>query len=240
MSHLYASPDFRLMTDFRTARRHVYLHRQPSTSLSRCLFRHCAATTGAVFFSPMLRTSFRHSLDCRSCRLMARESSSRKHRATGLPLWEGNSVLFVSCSPSCCLQNQLSVHKIPSSQSAPFPRHPGCLSVDTLVYLEDLGIAVPVSRAQSRNRQTPNFGSQVLTRIEYLTLRLVELVSTMWLLGVVATLAATSFTFVSGDSTFSPTRPPAVPLAVRSPYLNAWLEGGSGCILPGAWPRFWT
>lgn len=45
---------------------------------------------------------------------------------------------------------------------------------------------------------------------------------------------------VGAASTFTPTRPPAVPLAVRSPYLNAWLEGGSGCILPGAWPRHWT
>ncbi|KAK4133796.1 DUF1793-domain-containing protein [Trichocladium antarcticum] len=45
---------------------------------------------------------------------------------------------------------------------------------------------------------------------------------------------------VGAASTFTPTRPPAVPLAVRSPYLNAWLEGGSGCVLPGAWPRHWT
>ncbi|KAL2162388.1 hypothetical protein VTH06DRAFT_7301 [Thermothelomyces fergusii] len=41
-------------------------------------------------------------------------------------------------------------------------------------------------------------------------------------------------------SSFAPTRPPAVPLAVRSPYLNAWLQGGSGHTLPGAWPRHWT
>ncbi|KAK4194579.1 hypothetical protein QBC40DRAFT_319021 [Triangularia verruculosa] len=44
----------------------------------------------------------------------------------------------------------------------------------------------------------------------------------------------------SAASTFTPTKPPAVPLAVRSPYLNAWLQGDSGCLLPGAWPRFWT
>ncbi|KAL2129393.1 hypothetical protein VTI74DRAFT_7851 [Chaetomium olivicolor] len=41
-------------------------------------------------------------------------------------------------------------------------------------------------------------------------------------------------------STFIPARPPAVPLAVRSPYLNAWLQGGAGGILPGSWPRHWT
>jgi len=37
--------------------------------------------------------------------------------------------------------------------------------------------------------------------------------------------------------TFTPVRPPAVPLAVRSPYLSAWLQGDS---LPGTWPTFWT
>ncbi|KAL2264443.1 hypothetical protein VTK26DRAFT_8 [Humicola hyalothermophila] len=46
--------------------------------------------------------------------------------------------------------------------------------------------------------------------------------------------------FAIAGSSFEPTRPPAVPLAVKSPYLNAWLQGGSGAILPGAWPRFWT
>jgi Domain of unknown function (DUF5127)/Domain of unknown function (DUF4965)/Domain of unknown function (DUF1793)/Domain of unknown function (DUF4964) len=32
-------------------------------------------------------------------------------------------------------------------------------------------------------------------------------------------------------------RPPAVPLAVRSPYLNTWLAADN---LPGNWPTFWT
>ncbi|KAM3508374.1 hypothetical protein MY10362_001219 [Beauveria mimosiformis] len=45
-------------------------------------------------------------------------------------------------------------------------------------------------------------------------------------------------------STFSPARPPAAPLAVRSPYLNVWLngrtDGGESGILPNQWPRFWT
>ncbi|KAJ4287091.1 hypothetical protein N0V88_007785 [Collariella sp. IMI 366227] len=44
----------------------------------------------------------------------------------------------------------------------------------------------------------------------------------------------------ASGSTFTPARPPAVPLAVRSPYLNAWLQGGSGGVLPGSWPRHWT
>jgi hypothetical protein len=38
-------------------------------------------------------------------------------------------------------------------------------------------------------------------------------------------------------STFSPLRPPAVPLAVRSMYLSTWLPGSS---LPGTWPTFWN
>ena len=45
-------------------------------------------------------------------------------------------------------------------------------------------------------------------------------------------------------STFSPARPPAAPLAVRSPYLNVWLngrtDGGESGVLPNQWPRFWT
>jgi hypothetical protein len=38
-------------------------------------------------------------------------------------------------------------------------------------------------------------------------------------------------------STFSPLRPPAVPLAVRSPYLSTWLPADS---LAGTWPSFWN
>ncbi|HLH99766.1 MAG TPA: DUF5127 domain-containing protein, partial [Acidimicrobiales bacterium] len=32
-------------------------------------------------------------------------------------------------------------------------------------------------------------------------------------------------------------RPPAVPLAVRSPYVSTWLQSTD---LVGQWPRFWT
>ena len=34
----------------------------------------------------------------------------------------------------------------------------------------------------------------------------------------------------------SPIRPPAVPLAVRQPYLSSWLPS---TLLPGTWPQFW-
>ncbi|RYO85211.1 hypothetical protein DL766_009021 [Monosporascus sp. MC13-8B] len=48
----------------------------------------------------------------------------------------------------------------------------------------------------------------------------------------------------STQSTFSPARPPSIPLAVKSPYLNSWLnvgsDGGNGGYLAGAWPRFWA
>ena len=40
-----------------------------------------------------------------------------------------------------------------------------------------------------------------------------------------------------GLPSFTPLRPPAVPLAVRSPYLSTWLPADS---LPGTWPTFWT
>jgi hypothetical protein len=60
---------------------------------------------------------------------------------------------------------------------------------------------------------------------------------------VVAGLAAQAFAQQTG-STFFPARPPAVPLAVRSPYLSTWLEagsdGGNGGYLAGEWPTFWT
>ncbi|KAG9237226.1 hypothetical protein BJ875DRAFT_540678 [Amylocarpus encephaloides] len=41
---------------------------------------------------------------------------------------------------------------------------------------------------------------------------------------------------------FIPSRAPALPLAVKSPYMNTWLEVGSGGNgeLAGTWPRFWA
>ncbi|KAG8728190.1 hypothetical protein FRC12_021948 [Ceratobasidium sp. 428] len=39
----------------------------------------------------------------------------------------------------------------------------------------------------------------------------------------------------------TPFNPPSIPLAVRSPYLSAWLPGGNnGGRLNTAWPTFWT
>ncbi|KAA8618543.1 glutaminase GtaA [Pyrenophora tritici-repentis] len=62
------------------------------------------------------------------------------------------------------------------------------------------------------------------------------------LLGVLGGLLLT--TAVQAVSTFTPTRPPSLPLAVKSPYLSTWFpagsNGGNGGYLPGQWPSFWT
>lgn len=48
---------------------------------------------------------------------------------------------------------------------------------------------------------------------------------------------------VAAQSTFTPARPPAIPLAVKSPYLTTWqsagTDGGNGGYLAGQWPTFW-
>ncbi|TVY85335.1 Glutaminase A [Lachnellula suecica] len=58
-------------------------------------------------------------------------------------------------------------------------------------------------------------------------------------------LCAGFFDFVAADaSTFSPARPPAIPLGVKSPYLSTWQyagsDGGNGGYLAGQWPQFWA
>ncbi|KIY46672.1 DUF1793-domain-containing protein [Fistulina hepatica ATCC 64428] len=40
--------------------------------------------------------------------------------------------------------------------------------------------------------------------------------------------------------TSTPFSPASVPLAVRTPYLSAWLAQGTGTALNNAWPTFWT
>jgi hypothetical protein len=57
----------------------------------------------------------------------------------------------------------------------------------------------------------------------------------------------TAFLYLLGltvaASTFSPARPPSIPLAVKSPYLSTWqragADGGNGGYLAGQWPSFW-
>jgi len=59
-----------------------------------------------------------------------------------------------------------------------------------------------------------------------------------------AVLLASILDLSSAVSTFTPARPPAIPLAVRSPYLSTWLDcgsdGGNGGYLAGQWPQFWA
>ncbi|OAV97021.1 hypothetical protein PTTG_00108 [Puccinia triticina 1-1 BBBD Race 1] len=47
----------------------------------------------------------------------------------------------------------------------------------------------------------------------------------------------------TNSSSFYPLLPPAIPLAVKSPYLSAWLatgqEGGNGGYLAGRWAQLW-
>lgn len=61
----------------------------------------------------------------------------------------------------------------------------------------------------------------------------------MHLLVLVAALLfpAASFAF---NWTATPFNPPSYPLAVRSPYLSAWLPQGVGMALNGGWPQFWN
>ncbi|KAK6074358.1 glutaminase A [Seiridium cupressi] len=59
----------------------------------------------------------------------------------------------------------------------------------------------------------------------------------------VAALLGLAVQSATADSTFSPARPPSIPLAVKSPYLNSWLnagsDGGNGGYLAGEWATFW-
>jgi len=59
-----------------------------------------------------------------------------------------------------------------------------------------------------------------------------------------ATMAATLVALgsnLANATTYKPSKLPAVPLAVRSPYLNAWLQCDNGeCDLTNTYPKFWT
>jgi hypothetical protein len=53
----------------------------------------------------------------------------------------------------------------------------------------------------------------------------------------VAALPALAGTASAQDEAAAQLRPPATPLAVRSPYLSCWLPADT---LPGTWPMFWN
>ena len=58
------------------------------------------------------------------------------------------------------------------------------------------------------------------------------------------TFAGVAVGAANTSSTFSPARPPAIPLGVKSPYLSTWQyagsDGGNGGYLAGEWPQFWA
>ncbi|KAF2720917.1 DUF1793-domain-containing protein, partial [Polychaeton citri CBS 116435] len=64
------------------------------------------------------------------------------------------------------------------------------------------------------------------------------------MLATTTLLVQTLVVYGTAQSLFSPKRPPAIPLAVRSPYLNVWqaagLDGGNGGYLAGQWPSHWS
>ncbi|KAF2431647.1 DUF1793-domain-containing protein [Tothia fuscella] len=68
----------------------------------------------------------------------------------------------------------------------------------------------------------------------------------MQLLAVLSLLFTFFTTITNADSTFSPAHPPAIPLAVRSPYLSTWLNAGGarntgfGGNLAGSWAVHWS
>ncbi|KAJ7129541.1 DUF1793-domain-containing protein [Mycena epipterygia] len=56
-------------------------------------------------------------------------------------------------------------------------------------------------------------------------------------------LAASFFIFCDASQVTwkaTPFNPSSIPLAVRTPYLSAWLPQGSGASLNGVWPQHWT
>lgn len=63
-------------------------------------------------------------------------------------------------------------------------------------------------------------------------------------MSVLLTSIALLITVIVAQSTFKPARPPAIPLAVRTPYLSTWQaagsDGGNGGYLAGGWPTFWA
>ncbi len=68
--------------------------------------------------------------------------------------------------------------------------------------------------------------------------RLLQLGTTAGIGLAVSPLAAVAPAEAAPDGTGKRAlRPPAVPLAVRSPYLSTWLAADN---LPGTWPTFWT
>lgn len=62
----------------------------------------------------------------------------------------------------------------------------------------------------------------------------------LFLLGVLGFLVSSVAQLGPSNWTASPFNPPALPLGVRSPYLNAWLLQGNNPSPAGvSWPKVW-
>ena len=59
-------------------------------------------------------------------------------------------------------------------------------------------------------------------------------------LSAVLWVAAVSMTQLAAAATYDPLLPPSYPLAVRSPYLSAWLPGSNASNIAVAQPQFWA
>ncbi|KAI0347134.1 DUF1793-domain-containing protein [Trametopsis cervina] len=64
----------------------------------------------------------------------------------------------------------------------------------------------------------------------------------MMFLAATLVLICASYALAAPAATWTsePFNPGSIPLAVRSPYLSAWLDQGSGTALNADWPHFWT
>ncbi len=88
------------------------------------------------------------------------------------------------------------------------------------------------------NRPLPAPGLPPLSRRDLLRWGGVAAAGALGVLGLDGTAAHAAPASVQAVApTFTPLRPPATPLAVRSPYLTTWLAGDN---LAGTWPTFWN
>lgn len=75
--------------------------------------------------------------------------------------------------------------------------------------------------------------TQLRLQVHSTEMGLFILLSVASVLLLTATVSAVSWTA-------SPFNPASVPLAVRTPYLSAWLPQGIGVAVNQAWPQFWA
>ena len=59
------------------------------------------------------------------------------------------------------------------------------------------------------------------------------------LLASIAAMAVLGHGAGAQAQTFTPLKPPAVPLITRAPYMNTWLQTGTA-VAPGVWPTYWN